>query len=110
MIDLLNKWMLESTGNFNIVVGLTALLFFGSVIALIIIYKKIGKRDERTNPIYFNIISCMFTTQILMNCIFISLVGKDIENFRQIFIYFPRISCRNYNISYFKPKLRDNSS
>ena len=27
MIDLLNKWMLESTGNFNIVVGLTALLF-----------------------------------------------------------------------------------
>jgi len=86
MIDLLNKWMLESTGNFNIVVGLTALLFFGSVIALIIIYKKIGKRDERTNPIYFKIISCMFTTQILMNCIFISLVGKDIENSRQIFI------------------------
>ncbi|HDR7907736.1 TPA: 6-aminohexanoate hydrolase, partial [Bacillus cereus] len=27
MIDLLNKWMLESTANFNIVVGLTALLF-----------------------------------------------------------------------------------
>ncbi|WJX08250.1 6-aminohexanoate hydrolase [Bacillus cereus] len=88
MIDLLNKWMLESTGNFNIVVGLTALLFWGSVIALIIIYKKIGKPDERTNPIYFKIISCMFTTQILMNCIFISLVGKDIENFRQIFILF----------------------
>ncbi|PEC29971.1 6-aminohexanoate hydrolase, partial [Bacillus cereus] len=88
MIDLLNKWMLESTGNFNIVVGLTALLFLGSVIALIIIYKKIGKRDERTNPIYFKIISCMFTTQILMNAIFISLVGKDIENFRQIFILF----------------------
>ncbi len=74
MIDLLNKWMLESTGNFNIVVGLTALLFLGSVIALIIIYKKkkIGKPDERTTPIYFKIISCMFTTQILMNCIFIS--------------------------------------
>lgn len=88
MIDLLNKWMLESTGNFNIVVGLTALLFLGSVIALIIIYKKIGKPDERTNPIYFKIISCMFTTQILMNCIFISLVGKDIENFCQIFILF----------------------
>lgn len=88
MIDLLNKWMLESTGNFNIVVGLTALLFLGSVIALIIIYKKIGKPDERTNAIYFKIISCMFTTQLLMNCIFISLVGKDIENFRQIFILF----------------------
>ncbi|EJS46519.1 6-aminohexanoate hydrolase [Bacillus toyonensis] len=88
MIDLLNKWMLESTGNFNIVVGLTALLFLGSVIALIIIYKKIGKPDEKTNGIYFKIISCMFSTQILMNCIFISLVGKDIEHFRQIFILF----------------------
>ncbi|HDR8323303.1 TPA: 6-aminohexanoate hydrolase, partial [Bacillus cereus] len=52
MIDLLNKWMLESTANFNIVVGLTALLFLGSVIALIIIYKKIGKPVERTNAIY----------------------------------------------------------
>ncbi|MFE6140074.1 6-aminohexanoate hydrolase [Bacillus sp. NPDC057893] len=89
MIDLLNKWMLESTGNFNIVVGLTALLFLGSVIALIIIYKKIGKpEDERTNAIYLKITSRMFTTQILMNAIFISLVGKDIENFRQIFILF----------------------
>ncbi|PGQ50530.1 6-aminohexanoate hydrolase [Bacillus thuringiensis] len=88
MIDLLNKWMLESTGNFNIVVGLTALLFLGSVIALIIIYKKIAKPDEGTNAIYLKITSRMFTTQILMNAIFISLVGKDIENFRQIFILF----------------------
>ncbi|MDA1573792.1 6-aminohexanoate hydrolase, partial [Bacillus cereus group sp. TH242-3LC] len=55
MIDLLNKWMLESTGNFNIVVGLIALLFLGSLIALIIIYKKIGKPDERTNAIYLKI-------------------------------------------------------
>ncbi|PGZ80705.1 6-aminohexanoate hydrolase, partial [Bacillus cereus] len=71
MIDLLNKWMLESTANFNIVVGLTALLFLGSVIALIIIYKKIGKPIERTNTIYLKIISRMITTQILMNAIFI---------------------------------------
>ncbi|HDR7179516.1 TPA: 6-aminohexanoate hydrolase, partial [Bacillus cereus] len=52
------------------------------------IYKKIGKPDERTNAIYLKITSRMFTTQILMNAIFISLVGKDIENFRQIFILF----------------------
>ncbi|MEB8775318.1 6-aminohexanoate hydrolase, partial [Bacillus cereus] len=71
MIDLLNKWMLESTANFNIVVGLTALLFLGSVIALIIIYKKIGKSVERTNTIYLKITSLMFTTQILINDIFI---------------------------------------
>ncbi|OFD70130.1 MULTISPECIES: 6-aminohexanoate hydrolase [Bacillus cereus group] len=88
MIDLLNKWMLESTDNFNIVVGFISLLLVGSCIVLIIIYKKIGKPDERTNAIYFKITSRMFTTQILMNAIFISLVGKDIENFRQIFILF----------------------
>ena len=50
--------------------------------------QKIGKADERTNAIYLKITSRMFTTQILMNAIFISLVGKDIENFRQIFILF----------------------
>ncbi|KFM98894.1 6-aminohexanoate hydrolase [Bacillus clarus] len=88
MIDLLNKWMLESTDNFNIVVGLTTILFLSSVIALIIIYKKIGRPDERTNAIYLKITSRMFTTQVLMNAIFISLVGKDIETFRQIFILF----------------------
>ncbi|OWT47676.1 hypothetical protein DL97_2846 [Bacillus sp. YF23] len=88
MIDLLNKWMLESTDNFNIVVGFTSVLLVGSCIALIIIYKKIGKPDERTNAIYLKITSRMFSIQILMNAIFISLVGKDIETFRQIFILF----------------------
>ncbi len=55
---------------------------------LLLFTKKIGKPDERTNAIYLKITSRMFTTQILMNAIFISLVGKDIENFRQIFILF----------------------
>lgn len=50
--------------------------------------QKIGKPDEGTNAIYLKITSRMFITQILMNAIFISLVGKDIENFRQIFILF----------------------
>ncbi|EMN7732100.1 6-aminohexanoate hydrolase [Bacillus cereus] len=88
MIDLLNKWMLESTDNFNIVVGFISVLLVGSCITLIIIYKKIGKPDERTNAIYLKITSRMFSIQILMNAIFISLVGKDIETFRQIFILF----------------------
>ncbi|MGG2016538.1 6-aminohexanoate hydrolase [Bacillus sp. S10(2024)] len=87
MIDLLNKWMSESTDNFNIVVGFTCLLMLGSAIVLFIIYKKIGKPDERTNAIYLKITSCMFSTQILMNAIFISLVGKDMY-FRQFFILF----------------------
>ncbi len=88
MIDLLNKWMLESTDNFNIFVGFTSLLMLGSAIVLFIMMKKFGKPDERTNAIYLKVISCMFGTQIVTNAIFISLVGKDIETFRQIFILF----------------------
>ncbi|MED1287484.1 6-aminohexanoate hydrolase [Bacillus mycoides] len=88
MLDLLNNWMLESTDNFNIVVGFISVLLVGSCIVLFIMMKKIGKPDERTNAIYLKITSRMFTTQVLMNAIFISLVGKDIETFRQIFILF----------------------
>ncbi|WP_459500473.1 6-aminohexanoate hydrolase [Bacillus sp. C1] len=91
MIDLLNNWMLESTDNFNIVVGLTTILFLGSVIVLFIIGKKFGQPDERTNGIYFKITSVMFTTQLIMNGIFISLVDKDIEHFRQFFILFEAV-------------------
>ncbi|AIK35555.1 MULTISPECIES: hypothetical protein [Bacillus] len=85
MLDLLNNWMSESTDNFNIFVGFTSLLMLGSAIVLFIIYKKIGKPDERTNTIYLKITYCMFVTQILMNSIFTSLVSKDMY-FRQFFI------------------------
>ncbi|HGE5783125.1 MULTISPECIES: hypothetical protein [Bacillus cereus group] len=85
MLDQLNNWMLESTDNFNIFVGFTSLLMLGSAIVLFIIYKKIGKPDERTNTIYLKITYSMFVTQILMNSLFISLVSKDMY-FRQFFI------------------------
>ncbi|MGG3529076.1 6-aminohexanoate hydrolase [Bacillus pseudomycoides] len=85
MLDQLNNWMLESTDNFNIFVGFTCILMLGSAIVLYIIYKKIGKPDERTNTIYLKITYSMFITQILMNSLFISLVSKDMY-FRQFFI------------------------
>ncbi|GIN86304.1 hypothetical protein J6TS2_26900 [Heyndrickxia sporothermodurans] len=91
MIDLLNKWMLESTQNFNIIVGITAILLLGSIIVLFIFSKKMGQPDERTNAIYLKIISCMFTTQIIMNAIFISLVDHNTEYFRQFFLLFQGI-------------------
>ncbi|MDC2865104.1 6-aminohexanoate hydrolase [Bacillus sp. BP-3] len=90
MIDLLNNWMSESTDNFNTFVGFIALLWLGSIIVLFIIGKKFGRPDERTNAIYLKIISCMFTTQLIMNGAFISLVGKDMY-FRQFFILFEAI-------------------
>ena len=91
MIDMLNDWMLESSRNFNIIVGSTMLILAGSVLVLFYIGKKFGKPDERTNAIYLKVISFMFTTQIVMNAIFIIGVGGDIEYFRQFFILFEGI-------------------
>ncbi|WIY62127.1 6-aminohexanoate hydrolase [Bacillus arachidis] len=90
MLDLLNNWMLESTDNFNIVVGFISVLLVGSCIVLFIMMKKFGQPDERTNAIYLKIVSCMFFTQLIMNGVFISLVGKDMY-FRQFFILFEAI-------------------
>ncbi|MFD9628343.1 6-aminohexanoate hydrolase [Peribacillus muralis] len=91
MIDVLNNWMLERSQNFNVIVGLTMILYAGSLIVLWYIGNKFGKPDERTNAIYLKIISCMFTTQLIMNAIFISLVDRNIEYFRQFFILFQGI-------------------
>ncbi len=51
-----------------------------------IIGSKSGKPDERTNGLY--ITSCMFLTQLIMNSIYISLVDRNIESFRQFFLLF----------------------
>ncbi|MDQ6600871.1 6-aminohexanoate hydrolase [Bacillus salipaludis] len=88
MIDVLNKWMLESSNNFNIIVGITMVLYLGSLTVLLLIRKKFGKPDERTNGIYLKITSCMFLTQLIMNSIFISQVDRNIEYFRQFFLLF----------------------
>jgi hypothetical protein len=91
MIDVLNDWMLESSRNFNVIVGLTMILHVVSIFTLIYIGKKFGKPDERTNAIYLKITSCMFTTQMIMITIFISLVDNNMEYFRQLFILFEGI-------------------
>ncbi|KGR76304.1 hypothetical protein [Ureibacillus sinduriensis] len=88
MVELLNSWMLESSGNFNMIVGLTMVLWVGSLVVQFFFSNKIGKPDERTNAIYLKIISCMFTTQLIMNAIFITFVDRDIEYFRQFFLLF----------------------
>ena len=91
MIDLLNNWMLESTDNFNIIAGLTIVLYVGSLAVLVYIQNKIGKPDERTNAIYLKITSVMFTTQFIMNALFILFIDRNIEYFRQFLILFQGI-------------------
>ncbi|MGG0821765.1 6-aminohexanoate hydrolase [Paenibacillus turicensis] len=91
MIDVLNHWMSESTQNFNIIVGLTMALYVGSLTVLLYIVNKFGKPDERTNAIYLKIISCMFTTQLIMSTVFITFVDGDIQFFRQFFVLFQAV-------------------
>lgn len=92
MIDVLNNWMLKGSWNFNIIVGVTMFLYAVSIIALFLIIRKFGKSDERTETIKLKIVSTMFTTQIIMNALFISLVDRQIDFFRQIFILFQGIT------------------
>ena len=92
MIDLLNNWMLKSSQNFNIIVGVTTFLYAVSVIVLVIIIRKFGKSDERTETIKLKIVSTMFITQLIMNTLFILLVDSQIDFFRQIFILFEGIT------------------
>lgn len=91
MIDMLDNWMLESSGNFTIIGVLTIVIYLGSLLAVFYFGSKIGKSDERTIPIHLNIIFCMFTTQLIINATYISSVDRDIEHFRLIFILFQGI-------------------
>ncbi|ATP39784.1 6-aminohexanoate hydrolase [Solibacillus sp. R5-41] len=91
MIDVLDRWMLESVVNFNIFVGVMTFIYIGSLLVLFFVGKKFGKPDERTNAIYLKIMSSMFSTQLIMTGVFISLVDNDIQNFRQFLLLFQAI-------------------
>jgi len=50
----LKSWAEQSTGNWNILIGVGFLLLMGSAIFTYVCYKKIGQDDERTNKIFLN--------------------------------------------------------
>ncbi|MEH7505579.1 6-aminohexanoate hydrolase [Neobacillus drentensis] len=91
MIDVLDRWMLESVVNFNIFVGIMMFIYIGSLLVLFFVGKKFGKPDERTNAIYLQITSTMFITQLIVTGLFISWVDRDIQYFRQFLLFFQAI-------------------
>jgi len=86
MIEVLDKWMSEDIGNFNLIVGILSILTIVSMITLIWVWKRFGKPDERTNGIFLKITGTMFVTAMIVSALFISLVDKNIQNFRQIYL------------------------
>ena len=66
----LKSWAEQSTGNWNILVGVGGLLLIGSGILAYVFYKKIGQEDERTNKIYLKSSYYMLWAIILCDIIF----------------------------------------
>jgi hypothetical protein len=66
----LRLWAEQSTGNWNILIGVGFLLVMGSAIFAFIFYKKIGQDDERTHSIFLKSGSYMLLTIILCDMIF----------------------------------------
>ncbi|MDO7908748.1 DUF2178 domain-containing protein [Paenibacillus sp. JX-17] len=65
----LKSWAEESTGNWNILVGIGFLLVMGSVIFAYVFFKKFGQQDERTNKIFLKSGSYMLLAIILCDMI-----------------------------------------
>ena len=66
----LKSWAEQSTGNWNILIGVGFLLVMGSAIFAYVFYKKIGQDDERTNKIFLKSSFYMLVAIILCDMIF----------------------------------------
>jgi len=66
----LKTWAEQSTGNWNILIGVSTLLFMCSVIFAYVFYKKIGQEDERTNKIFLKSSYYMLMAIILCDILF----------------------------------------
>lgn len=66
----LKSWAEQSTGNWNILIGVGGLLLIGSAIFAYVFYKKIGQDDERTNRIFLKSSFFMLCAIILCDLIF----------------------------------------
>ena len=66
----LKSWAEQSTGNWNILIGVGFLLLVGSAIFAYVFYKKIGQGDERTNNIFLKSSYYMLLAIVLCDIIF----------------------------------------
>lgn len=66
----LKSWAEQSSGNWNILIGVGFLLVIASAILVYVLYKKTGQDDERTNKIFLKSSSYMLLAIILCDIIF----------------------------------------
>ena len=70
IFDPFRAWAEQSTGNWNILIGIGFLLLMGSLILLYVSYKKMGESDERTNQLSLKSCYWMLLAIILCDIIF----------------------------------------
>ncbi|WHY83965.1 DUF2178 domain-containing protein [Neobacillus novalis] len=66
----LKSWAEQSTGNWNILIGVGFLLLMGSAIFAYVFHKKMGPADERTNNISLKSAYCVLWAILLCDMIF----------------------------------------
>lgn len=66
----LKTWAEQSTGNWNILIGLGFLLLIGSMITAYVFYKKFGKADERTSKIFLKSSYCVLWAIVICDMLF----------------------------------------
>ncbi|WP_453996217.1 DUF2178 domain-containing protein [Bacillus nitroreducens] len=66
----LKSWAEQSSGNWNILLGIGGLLLIGSAIFAYIFYKKIGPSDERTDNIFLKSSYFVLVAIVLCDIIF----------------------------------------
>ncbi|TGB01097.1 DUF2178 domain-containing protein [Halobacillus salinus] len=66
----LRSWAEQSSGNWNILLGIGFLLLIVSIIFAYVFYKKIGTEDERTNTIFLKSSFFMLLTVIFCDMVF----------------------------------------
>lgn len=66
----LKSWAEHSQANWNILIGIGFVLLFVGVILTIVLLRKMGKTDERTNQIALKGCLCMLIGLVLCDTIF----------------------------------------
>lgn len=70
MFSPLKSWAEQSTGNWNMLIGIGFVLIMASAIFAYVFYKKMGQDDERTHKIFLKSGSFMLLSIILCDMIF----------------------------------------
>lgn len=70
IFEPLRSWTEQSTGNWNILIGIGFIFVFVTAILTVTLLLKIGKADERTKEISLNSVFAILSVVILCDLIF----------------------------------------